>query len=606
MLKTHIFKSPKHYTWILTLVFLHLNINAEQDYRNTNQLESIINAGNNISVAAIPYQSPLFFSNTSLPNFGVIYEEKIHYPFLPSLAYREFSFKEASALTDSAQVTTDNSGFNGIYTHFSSNNLQIDSSFSYDKGIQDFSELSQFNISLQHQHQHNNVSFSHYVLSNLSTGNSAYYVPLEALNESKKTPTKTLNFLYVSEITYQPEKNKKLILRPYIRTNYHKDQLTFLRNTPEKMTNSFSAGLHSAYVREINKNISAQTQFMLDFVTGQFKEKQQYDYLPQIPAGLYYHYDVNIINFDWVVLLQHQITQNTSFFYDATINKIHYFFDNRLNNQNACHLNATCFYQSTDQAELNFLTFSATAGLKTNIFKHQFEISISNRHENKNGLDFISLQKDNMVKSIKPDEVSALYLKINKQFNPIFDYQFESFFRYLQHFRTTDENLMTYFNEDVKSLGFQLKGNLTTPSKKWQLAVSFEHQHTSYEKGRLTQSMDIKGNQVKLIPEYILLSSLKWAPTAYFETYLTYRQLGKYYLDARNQYSYSGHEICYFGINQKFKSHWSVDLSVNNLFDKQYAENAELISALAINYTLQEQRIIGAERSVILKVNKQF
>ncbi len=86
------------------------------------------------------------------------------------------------------------------------------------------------------------------------------------------------------------------------------------------------------------------------------------------------------------------------------------------------------------------------------------------------------------------------------------------------------------------------------------------------------------GKQVTGVPEYVTNLGARYTAANGLGGLLEWRHVGKYYLEATNTYAYDGHDVVngsvFYTIQGEGKRKYKLSLSVDNIFDEQYAGNA--------------------------------
>ncbi len=135
----------------------------------------------------------------------------------------------------------------------------------------------------------------------------------------------------------------------------------------------------------------------------------------------------------------------------------------------------------------------------------------------------------------------------------------------------------------------------------WQVDASLSYAKHTYETWAVSGTADYSGKEMETAPRVIANTRLSYAP-GYLNGgrfQLEWFRLGSYWLDAANTGKYGGHNLVNLRANYPFGKGMEVFGSVSNLFDKRYAETAD-VSGTAPTYTA------GLPRSAILGLQAKW
>lgn len=108
----------------------------------------------------------------------------------------------------------------------------------------------------------------------------------------------------------------------------------------------------------------------------------------------------------------------------------------------------------------------------------------------------------------------------------------------------------------------------------WRLDASFSYAKHMYEKWAVSGTTDYSGNEMESAPRLIANTRLTYAP-GYMNGgrfQLEWFKLGSYYHDQANTTKYGGYDLFNLRANYPLDKRWELFGSINNLFDKRYAE----------------------------------
>jgi outer membrane receptor protein involved in Fe transport len=108
----------------------------------------------------------------------------------------------------------------------------------------------------------------------------------------------------------------------------------------------------------------------------------------------------------------------------------------------------------------------------------------------------------------------------------------------------------------------------------WRIDASLSYAKHTYEQWKVSGTADYSGFEMESAPRLITNTRLTYAP-GYMNgghVQLEWFKLGSYYHDQANTTKYSGHNLVNLRANYPIEKRWEAFGSINNLFDKQYAE----------------------------------
>jgi outer membrane receptor protein involved in Fe transport len=111
-----------------------------------------------------------------------------------------------------------------------------------------------------------------------------------------------------------------------------------------------------------------------------------------------------------------------------------------------------------------------------------------------------------------------------------------------------------------------------------RLDVAFSYAKHKYEDWVTTAGV-FSGKEIEAAPRVMSTSRLTWQPRPNAQAQLEWVRLGHYWLDAANTQTYGGHDLFNLRANWPVAKDVGVFGSVYNIFDKRYADSAQLSSS---------------------------
>ncbi len=123
-------------------------------------------------------------------------------------------------------------------------------------------------------------------------------------------------------------------------------------------------------------------------------------------------------------------------------------------------------------------------------------------------------------------------------------------------------------------------------------ATYAEHRYTS---DVFDKSVAVKGNLIDTAPRTLGSVQIGWQP-ADTRLELEWVHLGDYSLNPENTYTYGGHDLFNFRVNQNVSKQWDVFLRLMNLTNREYAERADVTASGAV----QPRYFVGTPRALFI------
>jgi iron complex outermembrane receptor protein len=111
----------------------------------------------------------------------------------------------------------------------------------------------------------------------------------------------------------------------------------------------------------------------------------------------------------------------------------------------------------------------------------------------------------------------------------------------------------------------------------WSLSLDATYARHTYDFDVVASRGEtfVSGRDVDTAPRWLGSLELKFAPSDRFDTALQLTSIGKYYLDAENQFDYPGHTIANLRAAMRVSPRFDVILRLNNVADRDIADRAD-------------------------------
>jgi outer membrane receptor protein involved in Fe transport len=111
----------------------------------------------------------------------------------------------------------------------------------------------------------------------------------------------------------------------------------------------------------------------------------------------------------------------------------------------------------------------------------------------------------------------------------------------------------------------------------WALSLDTTYARHQYDFDAVAQRGEtfVSGRDVDTAPRWLGSLELQYAPTQRFDVALQLASIGKYYLDAENEFEYPGHTIANLRAGARITRNFDVVLRLNNITDRLIADRAD-------------------------------
>lgn len=122
--------------------------------------------------------------------------------------------------------------------------------------------------------------------------------------------------------------------------------------------------------------------------------------------------------------------------------------------------------------------------------------------------------------------------------------------------------------------------DMNASSNRWSLTATGQFAKHIYRNDPITlaagNEVALSGNDMDTAPRNQHNLRLNWYHSEFWSMGLSWQYLGKYYLDPKNEYEYSGHNLLHLDYTYSFTPSLTLALNVHNLLDDKYADRADI------------------------------
>ena len=141
-------------------------------------------------------------------------------------------------------------------------------------------------------------------------------------------------------------------------------------------------------------------------------------------------------------------------------------------------------------------------------------------------------------------------------------------------YRDADGFNVTGGRSKHRGIEFSVDWQLATD---WALSIDASYARHTYNFDVVASRGEafVSGRDVDTAPRWLGSMELQYQPSERVDLGLQWTSIGKYYLDAENQFSYPGHSIANLRAGIRLTQQWRVIFRLNNIADRDIADRAD-------------------------------
>ena len=509
-----------------------------------------------------------------------------------------------------------------------------------DKGYKDNSNYTQQNILLKALQEGVNWTLIHHLnLMNIDQ-NTATYVTNFTQQELTKDPTLSRNNAYLDEnrkrensntdafkkaqslrynlkFNLQTDAGGEFLLTPYIHSNRMDYTLHFLPGSPLEERGHASLGLQSSYTKTHHNGWNVSTGFDFDYSRDDLKQSQSktVNFFPgsekNFPAGDHYDYRVNVAT----TALFAQVDKTIGYWNilaGIRLKHARFDYDNQLSDGNACPPDASiCHYTRARDGVRHFYNWSPRASLTWQYLDQQYSyLRLSREFRTPHTRDLYRLEEGQKTANIDSEKIEAIELGFNGVITNHLAYQISSYYVQKDNVIIQTQGRLRINNQKTRHQGIEAEINYS-PNYHWLLSLSSiygKHRYNSNVNLFASENSkgEIKGNIIDNAPRHLHSLQIKWFINDNNELAFDTQYLGRYFLDAENEFQYPGHTLSHLHFRTQLVNHWKLSASIINIGNKNFAYHADITTRPNGQGEFVERYFIGEPRNIRVSLTKTF
>ncbi|MCW8093186.1 TonB-dependent receptor family protein [Alteromonas sp. ASW11-130] len=410
-----------------------------------------------------------------------------------------------------------------------------------------------------------------------------------------------------SKFEWQKNNAQRISITPYFRNQDMQFVMHFLPGKPIEINGQQGGGVQSSW-QYWKDGLSVIVGADAEFTEGNLKQFQEGPtkgsaFLREtIPAGEHYNYQVDALmlaSFAQVSQQWGRWTLSAGTRYEAMT------YDYRTlllpgrtkENGEKCGFGG-CRYSRPSDKRVDFNRFSPKLGV-TYAVSNELSIfaSLADGYRIPQASELFRLQREQTVAELSPE--TGLHREVGAHFNsPTLSLKAAYYLLAKQNVIYRDDDFFNVSNGETEHEGIELSVRWQLHPQ-WSLSSAMTYAEHTYIGQAESSDASIIGNEMDTAPRTIANSQITWEPATPLEITLEWQHIGKYFTDAENAHTYSGHDVLHLSSHYQLNPHTTLRFRVYNLFDTRYAERADFTSFTGARYFPGQPRhfLISAEYS---------
>ena len=298
------------------------------------------------------------------------------------------------------------------------------------------------------------------------------------------------------------------------------------------------------------------------------------------PQG--YHYDFEVVTSFLAGFISHEyeFKNKYNFFSNLRLEYLNYNYDNlmsdgRLKDDGTPCARGGCFYSRPADSELSFMDYSYRLGLSkfTNIGKVFIQFSKGHRPPQINEL--FRLQKSQVLADLDSEKIDSIEIALENNGNDFFNklvFYYSKKKNYI--FKDSDSNMV--LGGKSRHKGIEIKGAKILNN---YFSIKYALNLAGHYYDFINQDIGVvSGNEIDTSPNIFGSIFINFNAFNKLNFELEQEFMDQYFTEPSNTYVYKGHNLTNLRSSYELSDDINLNLSILNLFDKEYAERADYSS----------------------------
>ncbi|MEM0911382.1 MAG: TonB-dependent receptor [Pseudomonadota bacterium] len=312
----------------------------------------------------------------------------------------------------------------------------------------------------------------------------------------------------------------------------------------------------------------------IDYTDAFLEETQEAPFSPTIPAGDHYDYDVKSLQiggflqgeWDWDAW---QLTVG------ARLEQVRYDYDNNLTTGTPCGDEVSvCRFSRPESQSVDFENVSPSATLANQLNdNNRVYFKYSQGFRAPQATELFRLQNNQLVVDINEVSMDAVELGWS-YFSDGLTLQASIYDMNKEDVIIRDTERQVVIGGETSHQGVELSAQWrVTEQLDLQGALTF--QRHEYENDIQISRQSIAGNRIDTAPDRMASLRLNYQASEKASAFFSFQYLDEYYLNPENTAEYDGHELLDVGLKYRFSDELTVQATIFNALDEDYAERAD-------------------------------
>ena len=295
------------------------------------------------------------------------------------------------------------------------------------------------------------------------------------------------------------------------------------------------------------------------------------------PQG--YHYDFEVVTNFLAGFISHEIElkNNYNFFSNLRLEYLNYDYDNlmsdgRLKDDATACARGGCFYSRPSDSELSFKDYSYRLGLSKITSIGNIFLQFSKGHRPPQINELFRLQKSQVLADLDSEKIDSIELALENKGNDFFNklvFYYSKKKNYI--FKNSDSSMV--LGGKSRHKGIEIKGaKILNNSFSVKYALNLAGHYYDFT----NQDIGVaSGNEIDTSPNLFGSIFINFQVSNKLNIEIEQEFMDEYFTEPSNAYIYNGHNLTNLRTSFEMSDAINLNLSILNLFDKEYAERAD-------------------------------
>ncbi len=365
----------------------------------------------------------------------------------------------------------------------------------------------------------------------------------------------------------------ELSITPFVRWNEMAFRLHFFPSQAIETNSHWSVGAQNALYLDRGP-IDAAIGFDAEFTKGDLTEIQSLPTVFSYTQGVHYDYGVSAVSMAPFANVTAELAPGLKANVAARLDYTRYRYDNRTASGIVGR-----FLRPDDRTD-RFTTFSPKASLQYQLPEAMIYASYARGARPPQTSDLYRLQINQTTDDARPETIDAFELGLKGEAG-LFTYEAAGYYMWKRHFFFRDADGYNVNNGRTRHVGGEARVTAALPADFFIEGEASYGRHT-YRFSRPVLSLPQAteairfGDDVDTAPRWLAGVSARWAPNDMpIDAEISWSRVGRYWMDAANSVSYSGHDIVDARASYAISKSATATFGIRNILNSHYAERAD-------------------------------